>query len=223
MYNQNQFCMKTKLLTALKTEYATLGLSEKAFDGVASVLVKTVTKAEEIDGVVKSDETKGLLKAFQGESDDLRRRNTELQADFDKYKKEHPETKTPPKTDEGDEETKKLKERIEALENENKEAKQKAARTEKLASIRAKMKEQGSDNDNILDLVLEKAEFKDEDKVDDIANNLKAAYDAKYTQFYGDGPRPLHHTNQTPEYTGKEDDDFVESLRRDGKLPKKEN
>lgn len=213
--------MKTKLLTALKTEYAKSGLSDKAFDGVASVLVKTVTKEDEIDGVVKSDETKALIKAYQTDTDKVRTEKANLQAEFDKYKREHPETTPPKEPEEEDEETKKLKERIEALENENKEAKQKAARTEKLASIRAKMKEQGSDNDNILDLVLEKAEFKDEDSIDDIATNLKAAYDAKFTQFYGDGPVPHSHKTSVPEYTGSEDDDFVQTLRNEGKLPKK--
>lgn len=215
--------MKTKLLTALKTEYAKSGLSDKAFDGVASVLVKTVTKEDEIDGVVKSDETKALIKAYQTDTDKVRTEKANLQAEFEKYKKEHPETKPDPKPDEHeDEQTKQLKARIEALENENKEAKQKAARTEKLTGIRAKMKEQGSDNDNILDLVLEKAEFKDEDSVDDIAANLKDAYDAKYTKFYGDGPVPHNHKTSVPEYTGTEDDDFAETLRREGKLPKKE-
>ena len=213
--------MKTRLLTALKTEYAKSGLSDKAFDGVASVLVKTVTKEDEIDGVVKSDETKALIKAYQTDTDKVRTEKANLQAEFDKYKREHPETTPPKEPEEEDEETKKLKERIEALENENKEAKQKAARTEKLASIRAKMKEQGSDNDNILDLVLEKAEFKDEDSIDDIATNLKAAYDAKFTQFYGDGPVPHSHKTSVPEYTGSEDDDFVQTLRNEGKLPKK--
>lgn len=212
--------MKTKLLTALKTEYAKSGLSDKAFDGVASVLVKTVTKDDEIDGVVKSDETKALIKAYQTDTDKVRTEKANLQAEFDKYKKEHPET-TPPKNEGDEDKNKELLDRIAALEQENKEAKQKAARTEKLASIRTKMKEQGSDNDNILDLVLEKAEFKDEDSVDDIATNLKTAYDAKYTQFYGDGPVPHSHKTTVPEYTGTEDDDFAETLRREGKLPKK--
>ncbi|MGM9736954.1 MAG: hypothetical protein ACI3ZT_00910 [Candidatus Cryptobacteroides sp.] len=213
--------MKTKLLTALKTEYAKSGLSDKAFDGVASVLVKTVTKEDEIDGVVKSDETKALIKAYQTDTDKVRTEKANLQAEFDKYKQEHPETNVPPKK-EDDEKNKELLARIAALEKENKDAKEKAARTEKLANIRAKMKEQGSDNDNILDLVLDKAEFKEEDKVDDIAATLKSAYDAKYTQFYGDGPVPRAHKTTVPEYTGKEDDDFAEELRRDGKLPKKE-
>ncbi|MBQ6097927.1 MAG: hypothetical protein IJK99_09290 [Bacteroidales bacterium] len=215
--------MKAELLTALKTEYAKSGLSDKAFDGVASVLVKTVTKEDEIDGVVKSDETKNLIKAYQTDTDKVRTEKATLQAEFDKYKKEHPETKTPPKTEEEDSETiKQMKAEIEALKLANKEKDEKAARAEKMASVRAKMKEQGSDNDNILDLVLDKAEFKDDESIDDIATRLKSDYDAKYTKFYGDGPRPLHHGKTVPEYTGTEDDDFADSLRSEGVLPKKD-
>ena len=214
--------MKAKLLTALKTEYAKSGLSDKAFDGVASVLVKTVTKEDEIDGVVKSEETKNLIKAYQTDTDKVRTEKASLQAEFDKYKKEHPEKDgTNKNDDEPDDATKKLLERIEALENENKEAKAMASRSEKLTAVRAKMKDNGSDNENILDLVLEKAEFKDEDTVDDIATRLKSEYDAKFTKFYGEGAVPPTHKQTTSQYTGKEDDDFVESLRREGKLPQK--
>ena len=215
--------MKTKLLTALKTEYAKSGLSDKAFDGVASVLVKTVTKDDEIDGVVKSDETKALIKAYQTDTDKVRTEKANLQAEFDKYKKEHPETEPPKPTETEDPEIKKMKEEIANLKKANEEKDKKAARAEMLATIRTKMKEQGSDNDNILDLVLDKAEWKEDETADDIATRLKTDYDAKYTKFYGDGPVPHNHKTTVPEYTGTEDDDFAETLRKEGKLPKKEN
>lgn len=218
--------MKSKLLTALKTEYAKVGLSEQAFDGVASVLVKTITNEDEIDAVVKSDETKSLVKVFQSSADKIRQEKAKLMEEFETYKKEHPETKKEPdknKEDDKSEEIKKLLERVESLENENKAAAAKIARTTKLASVREAMKKNGSENEAILDLVIEKAEFKDEDSVEDIAKALKADYDAKYTKFYGDGPVPPSHAGKVPDYTGKEDDDFVAKLRSEGKLPQKEN
>lgn len=215
--------MKAKLLAALKTKYATLGLSDKAFDGVASVLVKTVTKEEEIEGVVNSDETSALLRAFQSSSDDLRRRNTELQAEFDRYKTEHPAEDPKKTTPPAEDANAKLLQRIEELERKEKERNDKTARDTKLADIRKKMKEAGSDNDNILDLVLEKAEFKDEDKVDDIATRLKTEYDAKYTKFYGNGPAPHFHRGGGGSVdAAKEDDDFADELRRSGHLLAKE-
>lgn len=217
--------MKSKLLAALKTEYAKVGLSEQALDGVASVLVKTITKEDEIDAVVKADETKSLITAYQSSADKLRGEKAKLKEEFEAYKKEHPETKKEPDNndDESKETIKKLLERVESLENENKAAAQKIARNTKIASIREAMKKNGSENEAILDLVMDKADFKDEDSVDDIAKALKADYDAKYAKFYGDGPVPPSHSGKVPDYTGKEDDDFVAKLRSEGKLPQKEN
>ncbi len=215
--------MKAKLLAALKTEYKTLGLSDKAFDGVASVLVKTVTNEDEIDGVVKADETKMLIKAFQADADKARTERAQLQAEFEKYKQEHPGT-VPPQNDppKPNDATEKLLKRIEALEQEKEARDKKSKRDALISDVRSKMKASGSDNDNILDLVLAKAEFKDGDKAEVIAENLKTEYDSTFTKFYGDGPMPRHHGNKTPEYTGKEDDDFVERLRKSGKLPAKQ-
>ena len=215
--------MKAKLLAALKTEYKTLGLSEKAFDGVASVLVKTVTNEDEIDGVVKADETKMLIKAFQADADKARTERAQLQAEFEKYKQEHPGAEPPqndpPKPGDATEE---LLKRIEALEQEKEDRDKQTKRDAIVSAVRSKMKASGSDNDNILDLVLAKAEFKDGDKAEAIAENLKTEYDSTFTKFYGDGPMPRHHGNKVPEYTGKEDDDFVERLRKSGKLPAKQ-
>jgi len=59
--------VKTKLLEALKTKNKTLGFSDKALDGVAEYLSKSVTKDEEVDATVAGAEP--LLKAFQGDLD----------------------------------------------------------------------------------------------------------------------------------------------------------
>jgi hypothetical protein len=59
--------MKTKILEALKTKYKTLGFTDKAFEGVAEYLSKSVTKDEEVDATVAGAEL--LLKAFQGDVD----------------------------------------------------------------------------------------------------------------------------------------------------------
>lgn len=216
--------MKTKILAALKTEYKTSGLSEKAFDGVASVLAKTVTNEDEIEGVIKADETKSLIRAFQTDTDRVRTEKAQLQAEFEKYKTEHPAEKQEDKNkeDEPESETAKLLKRIEALEQEKKERDLKTTRDAIISAVRKKMKDSGSDNENILDLVLEKTEVKDGDKADDIAEKLKSEYDTTFTKFYGDGPAPRYHQGKTPEYKGNEDDDFVAKLRSNGMLPPKQ-
>ena len=47
--------MKTKIANALKTKYATLGLSQKAFDGVAAILEKTIMAHPELKWVMCGD------------------------------------------------------------------------------------------------------------------------------------------------------------------------
>lgn len=69
--------MKEKVLEKLKTEYDNLGFSEKAFDGVADYLSKTVTEDTDLDNAVGG--VGGLLKVFQGETDRERSKRSELE------------------------------------------------------------------------------------------------------------------------------------------------
>ena len=57
--------MKQKIIAALKTAYAKLGLSDEAFDGVASLLEKTVAEESEIATAVGGDNVKNLLTTIQ--------------------------------------------------------------------------------------------------------------------------------------------------------------
>jgi hypothetical protein len=59
--------VKEKILSELKTKFKNLGFGEKAFDGVADYISKTVTKDEDIETAIAGVEP--LLKAFQGDSD----------------------------------------------------------------------------------------------------------------------------------------------------------
>jgi len=89
--------MINKIKQELKTKYATLGLGEKAFDGVAEFLVKTVTEDAQIDAAI--DGMGGLLTVFQSEADrrvtTLQQEKTELE---NKLKTVQPVV-TPPKTE----------------------------------------------------------------------------------------------------------------------------
>ena len=64
--------MKEKILVALKTKYKTFGFGDKAFDGVADYLSKTVTEESQIETATSGVE--GLLKAFQGDIDTVRQK-----------------------------------------------------------------------------------------------------------------------------------------------------
>lgn len=77
--------MKEKILVALKTKYKTFGFGNKAFDGVADYLSKTVTEESQIETVTSGVE--GLLKAFQGDIDTVRNEKSGLQRQLDELKK----------------------------------------------------------------------------------------------------------------------------------------
>jgi hypothetical protein len=78
--------MKTKILVALKTKYKTFGFSDKAFDGVADYLSKTVTDEANIETAVGGVE--GLLKVFQGDVDSVRNEKSGLKKQLEELKKE---------------------------------------------------------------------------------------------------------------------------------------
>lgn len=69
--------MKQKIVSALKTKYSNLGFSDKAFNGVADFLAKTIKEESEIDNAISGVED--LLKTFQGESDKLRSEKKQLE------------------------------------------------------------------------------------------------------------------------------------------------
>nr|DAT59420.1 MAG TPA: hypothetical protein [Caudoviricetes sp.] len=76
--------MKEKILVALKTKYKTFGFGDKAFDGVADYLSKTVTEESQLETAISGVE--GLLKAFQGDIDTVRNEKSGLQKQLDELK-----------------------------------------------------------------------------------------------------------------------------------------
>lgn len=89
--------MKGKILVALKTKYKTFGFGDKAFDGVADYLSKTVTEESQIETAISGVE--GLLKAFQGDIDTVRNEKSGLQKQLDELKNkiENPNPNSNPK------------------------------------------------------------------------------------------------------------------------------
>lgn len=62
--------MKEQILTALKTKYANLGLSDQVLNSVSELLATSVTEESAIEGAVSGVES--LLKAVQGDNDRIR-------------------------------------------------------------------------------------------------------------------------------------------------------
>lgn len=210
--------MRDKIIAALKTTYANLGLSDKAFGGVASILEKTVTNEEGIAAAVAAPEISLLVKAIQGETDSLRNKNVQIAKELEELKKQTPE---PTELKDPDVNTK-LAERITALENTLLENDKKAKREARLASIKEKLVSGGSKNENILGLVLKDAALDDNETDETAVERLKKTYDSTYRQFYGDGPIP-------PAGGGggagdkNPDKSLIDTLRKNGSLPGEDN
>lgn len=212
--------MKDKIIAALKTTYANLGLSDKAFDGVASMIEKTIEKEEDIAAAIATPEVSALVKAIQGESDALRTKNAQMSKELESLKKQVAEP-----GDGDDDKNAQLLARIEAMESalKAKEDKLKAKEDKlkletRLSAIREKLKEGGSENDNILGLVMKDASLTDDETDDAAVERLKGVYDTTYKQFYGDGAVPptgikTGNKNEHP------DQSLIDALRKSGKLP----
>ena len=211
--------MRDKIIAALKTTYANLGLSDKAFGGVASILEKTVTDEEGIAAAVAAPEISLLMKAIQGETDSLRNKNVQIAKELEELKKQTPEQKEP---EEDPDVNAKLAARIAALENTLLENDKKAKREARLASIKEKLVSGGSRNENILGLVLKDAALDDNETDETAVERLKKTYDSTYRQFYGNGPIP-------PAGGGGGADDknpdksLIDTLRKNGSLPGEDN
>lgn len=89
--------MKSKIKEALRTEYVNLGLSEKALDGVAGMLLatKTITDESQIATAIKGAEIKDLLTGIQSEGDKARQAKADAEKALNDYKLAHPETQDP--------------------------------------------------------------------------------------------------------------------------------
>jgi len=144
--------MKEKFLNALKTKYKNLGLSDKAFDGVAEFYLKTITEESQIEAKVL--EAEALIKAVQVEADRVRTdstvKKTELEKKIEELKVEL-EKKVNPKpnpdggADGDDAELKALKGVVDQLQNKLTTADKAALKQANLEKARAIMLEKGVD------------------------------------------------------------------------------
>lgn len=221
--------MRTKILSALKTEYKHLGLGDKAFDGVAAYLAKTVKDGDDITNLVKGEDVKALVTAIQGESDTLRTQNADLKRQLDAAKKTPVQTDDPdkkPDNPDGDQDAVKamLKKVLDKQAALDAELKQRDIR-EKHASLKREadklLRGGGSNNDFLRNLALSKVEISDTDTATTIAERCKGIYDTDYKELFGSGQMPPNSAGRPVE--GYKKGDFkeeVERLKNKGAIPK---
>lgn len=191
--------MKARILAALKTKYANLGLGERAFDGVASLLVKTVAKEEEIETAVAGNEVEVLLKSIQSAVDAERTRATNAVKALDEYKRFHPEVepKPEPAGNNGNPDIAKLMEdldkqrtELDALkanyENQLKQGRYNAMRE----AVRGKADELRVSNIPLWNDVAAGMTVGDDTTEDGLLAAMKSAYEAKLKSYIGEGAAP---------------------------------
>lgn len=84
--------MKKEIAEALKTKYKSFGLSNEAWDRIASAKEETVTKEEDIEAGISDVATMDLIaKELQKMRDSEIQKRTDLQREHDDYKAKHPD------------------------------------------------------------------------------------------------------------------------------------
>lgn len=221
--------MKKKILDALKTKYANLGVSDSVLDRVAENLAKTVTEEGGIEAAVSSAEIVSLLKAIQGEGDRLRSEKASLAKEIEELRKQSGKKDVPPANpDEDKPDDDPLLAEIKAMRQEWAEMRAFHLKEEKerrqnamMASLKEMLKgdKYKCDNEAVLNLTLKGFEFSDKDTVEGVAEVKSKEYKSNYESLYGGGyvPNMGGWTDTGQSFDAKAE---VARLQAEGKLPK---
>lgn len=187
--------MQNKYLSALKTKYASFGLSKEALDRVALQRVKTIANEDEIDADIANPDTLMLImKEMQSSADSQRNRATQLQKDLDDLKKIQPNNQTTQTQQESESELAKqlqtLTDLVTTMQTERAAEKKRAKYDAVIARAHDVMKQNGCTNDFIRNMTLKGIEVGENDTADSIAEKYKSIYDQNCKEAYGDGYVP---------------------------------
>lgn len=199
--------MKTKILQELKQRYSNLGVSEKAFDGVADFLSKTITEEERIPEVVGNAES--FLKAYQSDVDKERTSVSKLRKELEGYKKEQePKPNDPkPNDNQGGEATEREKEMMRLLEAQQKQIDiilGQRSHEGKMAQITALLGEKKIP-ESFYSMALNGRTFNNETDVD----SLVSAIEQGYTKFRDESANDRFSGGGKPEAGGQPNDDAM--------------
>lgn len=218
--------MRKKIAEALRNRYANLGLTEKAFDGVAGMLEKTVTEESQIQSAIESEEVSALLKSIQGETDALRTARAQAQKELDDYKKSHPETKKPEEGSggTGGGENAELLKQLKSIQDRLDERDRREKSERMFSDVDRLMKEKGATNDFIRRMTLRDMKTGEGDTAETLAEKYRADYDRNFKEAYGTGPTPpAGGGGSGEEFKSGEYSAFVDSLRKEGLIPEKKS
>lgn len=160
--------MKDKIFVQLKTKYKNLGFGEKAFDGVAEYLSKTITAEEQIETAIVGVEN--LLKSFQGDTDKVRTELAQLKTELEALKKTSPPVEPTPPVPDSNKELEELKKRLDAFERNEMRS--------KLISKASTLLEGKKIPKTFYTRVLDKTEFTSDEQLEQIVTEIETDFGA---------------------------------------------
>lgn len=214
--------MQNKYLSALRTKYASFGLSKEALDRVALQRVKTIANEDEIDADIANTETLMLImKEMQSSADSQRNRATQLQKDLEDLKKNQPNNQQ--QTQEPESELAKqlqtLTNLVTTMQAERAAEKKKIQAEAIISQVHEKMKSKGCTNDFIRNMTLKGIEVAENDTADSLAEKYKSIYDQNCKDAYGEGyVPPMGMQNASGGFKSGDFASEVERLRASGKI-----
>ena len=210
--------MQVKYLSALKTKYASFGLSKEALDRVASQRVKTIANEDEIDADIASTDTAMLvMKEMQRATDTLRTDNAKYQKELadlknDSGNKPNEPNDPNPLADAMAE----MREFMKTMKDEYAESKRKARAESLIAEAHKVMEKNGCTNAFIRNITLKGVEVGEADTAESIAEKCKTIYDQNCKEAFGEGYIPPRGNG-----SGQDKVDYasmVEALKESGDL-----
>ena len=202
--------MKTKILQQLKQRYSNLGVSDKAFDGVAEFLSKTITEEERIAESVAGAES--FLKAYQSDVDKERTSASALRKELEALKKEPQPKPTDPKPsdNQGNEPTEREKQMMQQLEAQQKQIELilgQRSHEGKLAQITALLGEKNIP-ESFYTMALSGRTFGEDTNVGELVANIEQGY----TKFQDESANDRFKGGGKPEAGEQSDDDVMASI-----------
>nr|DAY01228.1 MAG TPA: hypothetical protein [Caudoviricetes sp.] len=202
--------MKTKILQQLKQRYSNLGVSEKAFDGVADFLSKTITEEERIAESVAGAES--FLKAYQSDVDKERTSASALRKELEALKKETQPKPTDPKPsdNQGNEPTEREKKMMQQLEAQQKQIELilgQRSHEGKLAQITALLGEKNIP-ESFYTMALSGRTFGEDTNVGELVANIEQGY----TKFQDESANDRFRGAGKPEAGEPSNDDVMASI-----------
>lgn len=210
--------MQVKYLSALKTKYASFGLSKEALDRVASQRIKTIANEDEIDNDIASSEVALLImKEMQGAADALRNNNAKIQKELADLKND-PGNKPDQSNDPNplDNALAEMREFMKTMKDEYAESKRKARAESLIAEAYKVMEKNGCTNAFIRNITLKGVDVGEADTAESIAEKCKPIYDQNCKEAFGEGYTPPRGNG-----SGQDKVDYaamVEALKESGDL-----